>query len=159
MGNHVHLAIRTGNRPLKRTMSRLLTGYAQSYNRRHQRSGHLMQNRYKSTIVEEERYFLSLVRYIHLNPVRARICALSGIEVGELFSGSRQREVTRARQIVSYIATRKLGVQAQTVVRTMNVTPPAIAAATKKGPDALTCLRLKAEDLVRGATNASKLIK
>jgi hypothetical protein len=54
-------------------MRRLLTGYAGYFNRRHRRHGHLFQNRYKSILVEEEAYFLELVRYIHLNPLRARI--------------------------------------------------------------------------------------
>jgi len=53
-------------------MGRLLTGYAVSYNRRHNRHGHLFQNRYKSIICEEDPYFMELVRYIHLNPVRTR---------------------------------------------------------------------------------------
>jgi hypothetical protein len=54
-------------------MRRLLTGYAVSFNRRHRRSGHLFQNRYKSILCEEEPYLLELVRYIHLNPLRAGI--------------------------------------------------------------------------------------
>jgi hypothetical protein len=54
-------------------MRRLLTGYAQAYNRRHRRVGHLFQNRYKSIVVEEDPYFRELVRYIHLNPLRARL--------------------------------------------------------------------------------------
>jgi hypothetical protein len=53
-------------------MRRLLTGYALSYNRRHRRIGHLFQNRYKSIVCEEEPYLLELVRYIHLNPLRAK---------------------------------------------------------------------------------------
>jgi len=52
-------------------MRRLLTGYAQQFNRRHNRSGHLFQNRYKSFLCEEDPYLLELVRYIHLNPIRA----------------------------------------------------------------------------------------
>jgi len=52
-------------------MRRLLTGYAVSYNLRHHRQGHLFQNRYKSIVCEEETYLLELVRYIHLNPLRA----------------------------------------------------------------------------------------
>jgi hypothetical protein len=52
-------------------MRRLLTGYAVSFNRRHHRSGHLFQNRYKSIACDEDVYLLELVRYIHLNPVRA----------------------------------------------------------------------------------------
>jgi len=52
-------------------MRRLLTGHAISYNRRHRRHGHLFQNRYKSILCQENTYFLELVRYIHLNPLRA----------------------------------------------------------------------------------------
>lgn len=71
MRNHVHLLLRTGPTPLSSLMRRLLTGYAQHVNRRHNRSGHLFQNRYKSFLCEEEPYLLELVRYIHLNPIRA----------------------------------------------------------------------------------------
>ena len=61
-------------------MRRLLTSYALYFNRRHSRSGHLFQNRYKSILCEEDAYLLELVRYIHLNPLRvglaADLCAL-----------------------------------------------------------------------------------
>jgi putative transposase len=75
MENHAHLAMRAGARPLAATMRRLLTGYAVTFNRRHGRVGHLFQNRYKSIVVDEERYLLALVRYIHRNPVRAGLVA------------------------------------------------------------------------------------
>ena len=52
-------------------MRRLLTGYAISFNRRHHRHGHLFQNRYKSILCQEDTYLIELVRYIHLNPLRA----------------------------------------------------------------------------------------
>ena len=71
--NHFHLLLRTGNVPLATVMRRLLTGYAITYNLRHRRWGHLFQNRYKSILCQEEPYFLELVRYIHLNPLRADI--------------------------------------------------------------------------------------
>jgi putative transposase len=71
--NHAHLLVRSGYRPLARSMRSLLTGYAGAFNRRHQRAGHLFQNRYKSVVVEEEAYLLELVRYLHLNPLRAGI--------------------------------------------------------------------------------------
>ena len=58
--NHLHLLVRTGRRPLARTMGALLAGYAGAFNRRHNRHGHLFQNRYKSIVVEEEPYFLEL---------------------------------------------------------------------------------------------------
>ena len=73
MTNHVHLLLRTGHAPLSTVMRRLLTGYAQQFNRRHKRHGHLFQNRYKSILCEEDLYLLELVRYIHLNPIRAGI--------------------------------------------------------------------------------------
>ncbi len=71
--NHAHLLLRTGHRPLARCMRSLLTGYAGTFNRRHKRVGHLFQNRYKSIVVEEEPYLLELVRYLHLNPLRANV--------------------------------------------------------------------------------------
>ncbi len=71
MSNHVHLLLRTGLVPIATIMRRLLTGYAQQFNRRHKRHGQLFQNRYKSILCEEDPYLLELVRYIHLNPVRA----------------------------------------------------------------------------------------
>ena len=71
--NHFHLLLRTGLAPVATVMRRLLTGYAMSYNRRHQRHGHLFQNRYKSILCQEDIYLLELVRYIHLNPLRAGI--------------------------------------------------------------------------------------
>jgi len=73
MTNHLHLLLRTGTAPIATVMRRLLTGYAVSFNRRHRRHGHLFQNRYKSILCQEDPYLLELVRYIHLNPLRAGI--------------------------------------------------------------------------------------
>jgi putative transposase len=73
MPNHFHLLLRSGEELLSTTMRRLMTGHAVTYNLLHKRQGHLFQNRYKSIVVEEEPYFLELVRYIHLNPVRSGI--------------------------------------------------------------------------------------
>ena len=70
--NHVHIFLRTGKAPIATAMRRLLTGYTQFYNRRYRRHGQLFQNRYKSILCQEDRYFLELVRYIHLNPLRAK---------------------------------------------------------------------------------------
>jgi len=69
--NHFHLLLRTGPTPLSTVMRRLMTGYAVTFNIRHRRSGHLFQNRYKSVVCEEDPYLLELIRYIHLNPLRA----------------------------------------------------------------------------------------
>ena len=54
-------------------MRRLMTGYAVTFNKRHKRLGHLFQNRYKSVVCEEDPYLLELIRYIHLNPLRAKL--------------------------------------------------------------------------------------
>jgi REP element-mobilizing transposase RayT len=71
--NHFHLLLQTGKAPISNVMLRLLTGYAVSFNRRHRRRGHLFQNRYKSILCQEDAYLLELVRYIHLNPLRAKL--------------------------------------------------------------------------------------
>jgi len=71
--NHFHLLLRTDACPLSTVMRRLLTGHAMNFNRRHRRSGQLFQNRYKSILCQEDTYLLELVRYIHLNPIRARL--------------------------------------------------------------------------------------
>jgi putative transposase len=73
MTNHAHVLLRSGTRGLSVFMRRLLSGCAISYNIRHKRYGHLFQNRYKSIVCEEDVYFRQLVRYIHLNPLRARL--------------------------------------------------------------------------------------
>ncbi|MBW1790034.1 MAG: transposase [Deltaproteobacteria bacterium] len=73
LSNHAHFLFRTGLIPLSSLMRRLLTGYAVSFNRRHKRRGQLFQNRYKSIVCQEDAYLKELVRYIHLNPVRAGI--------------------------------------------------------------------------------------
>ena len=71
--NHFHLLLRIGQTPLSTVMRRLMTGYAVTFNIRHRRSGHLFQNRYKSVVCEEDTYLLELTRYIHLNPLRAKL--------------------------------------------------------------------------------------
>ena len=73
LSNHFHLLIKTGRVPVATLMRRLLTGYVVSFNRRYHRAGHLFQNRYKSILCQEDAYLLELVRYIHLNPIRAHI--------------------------------------------------------------------------------------
>jgi putative transposase len=73
MDNHIHLLIISGPAGLPTFMRRLLTGYAIGFNRKYQRFGHLFQNRYKSIICDFDPYLLELVRYIHLNPLRAGV--------------------------------------------------------------------------------------
>jgi len=73
MPNHFHLLLKTGRVSIATLMRRLLTGHAGFFNKRHRRTGHLFQNRYKSILCQEDSYLLELVRYIHLNPLRAKL--------------------------------------------------------------------------------------
>jgi len=72
LSNHAHFLLRSGPKGIAALMRRLLTGYSVSFNLRYRRHGQLFQNRYKSILCEEEPYLLELVRYIHLNPLRAK---------------------------------------------------------------------------------------
>jgi len=69
--NHFHLLCKTRKRPLSLSMRKLLTGYVVNFNKRRKRHGHLFQNRYKSIVCQEDAYLKELVRYIHLNLIRA----------------------------------------------------------------------------------------
>lgn len=73
MSNHYHLLLRAGEQPLANLMAPVLGGYAGYFNRRHRRSGYVFQNRYQSILCDEENYLRVLVRYIHLNPLKAGI--------------------------------------------------------------------------------------
>ena len=73
MKNHVHLLFKSGEKGVSSVMRKLLTWYAQYYNHRHHRRGHLFENRYKSILCDEDSYLLLLVRYIHLNPLRVDV--------------------------------------------------------------------------------------
>jgi putative transposase len=92
MSNHVHLAIRSGKEPLSRIMRGLQGSYTQAFNRRHRRAGHLFQGRYKAFLVQEDPYLLGLVRYIHENPMRARI-----VDRPELYEWSSDRWYRKGR--------------------------------------------------------------
>jgi REP element-mobilizing transposase RayT len=73
MPNHVHVLVETGMFPLSKFMQGLQQSYTLYFNRRHRRVGHLFQGRYRAILCDRESYLLELIRYLHLNPVRARI--------------------------------------------------------------------------------------
>ena len=74
MPNHVHLLLeQSGHPPLSKCMQGLQTAYTKYFNKTHRKSGHLFQDRYKALLVERDIYLLELVRYIHLNPFRAKL--------------------------------------------------------------------------------------
>jgi REP element-mobilizing transposase RayT len=73
MTNHVHLLVERQTDPLSGIMQRILTGYAQYWNRKYRKVGHVFQGRYKAILCQKDAYLSELVRYIHLNPVRAKM--------------------------------------------------------------------------------------
>jgi REP element-mobilizing transposase RayT len=73
MTNHLHLLVERRVDDIGRIMHRVLTGYTQYYNRRYRRSGHVLQGRHRAILCQSEPYLAQLVRYIHLNPVRAKM--------------------------------------------------------------------------------------
>lgn len=77
MGNHVHLLLTPPSREaLSRAMRNFGQCYVQAFNKRHRRSGTLWQGRFKSSLVDTDRYLMTVYRYIELNPVRAAMVAL-----------------------------------------------------------------------------------
>ena len=71
MPNHVHLLLESGTAPLGKFMQGLQQSYTQYFNRSYRKVGHIFQGRYKAIICDKDKYLLALLRYIHLNPVRA----------------------------------------------------------------------------------------
>jgi REP element-mobilizing transposase RayT len=78
MGNHIHLLIKEGEEELSNTMKRIGIRYAYWYNWQYSRKGHLFQDRYRSEAVEDDVYLLTVLRYIHQNPIKAGLT--KGIE-------------------------------------------------------------------------------
>ncbi len=73
MSNHVHLLMQEGDEPIGSTMKRIAVSYVYWYNWKHERYGHLFQDRFRSEAIDSESYFLTALRYIHQNPVKAGI--------------------------------------------------------------------------------------
>jgi REP element-mobilizing transposase RayT len=81
LGNHFHLVVRTGPVRISTLMRRLLTGYALRFNQRHARSGYVFQGRFGSRIVGDSTGLMTIIRYVHRNPVEAGIVRdLDGLE-------------------------------------------------------------------------------
>jgi REP element-mobilizing transposase RayT len=78
MPNHFHLLLEVQQASTARVLQSLLTGYARRFNRTHRHRGHLFQGRYKAIVCDRDSYLLELVRYIHLNPVRAKMVKRPG---------------------------------------------------------------------------------
>jgi putative transposase len=113
LSNHAHFLIRSGPPGIAALMRRVLTGYAVSYNRRHKRHGQLFQNRYKSIICQEDSYLLEVVRYIHLNPLRAKVVVdVRGLDRyvycgHSALMGKKKREWQEVEYVLGYFGKRR----------------------------------------------------
>jgi REP element-mobilizing transposase RayT len=92
MDNHYHLLIETPLANISKSLHHLNCAYSQHFNRRHQCIGHVLQGRFKAIIVDRDEYYLELIRYIHLNPVRAGI-----VSSVDLYRWSSHRAIIDAR--------------------------------------------------------------
>jgi REP element-mobilizing transposase RayT len=114
MPNHFHLLLKTKNCTLSSSMKKLLTGYVVNFNRRHNRYGHLFQNRYKSIVCQEDTYLMELVRYIHLNLLRAGIVKdITGLNRSpwsghSVLLGNKKREWQNTEYVLSYFGSKKV---------------------------------------------------
>lgn len=75
MSNHFHIALRNNQKPLSKVMHRINTAYSVFYNSKKVRTGHVFQGRYTAIPILNDSYLLAVIRYIHRNPVAARMCA------------------------------------------------------------------------------------
>jgi len=73
MDNHLHLVIKEGENNLSKALRRIATSYAHYFNKKYKRVGHVFQDRYRSECVEDDRYLLAVIRYVHQNPWKAAI--------------------------------------------------------------------------------------
>ena len=78
MTNHIHMAVQASNQPLANFMGYSASSYARFINRVNRRPGHLFERRYRAILINSDEYLLELVRYIHLNPVRAHMVEQPG---------------------------------------------------------------------------------
>jgi REP element-mobilizing transposase RayT len=100
MSNHEHLFVETPEPNLSEGMHLLNSSYTSYFNRRHRRAGHLFQGRFKAHLIEEEGHFTEVSRYIHLNPVRARLVERPEEWIWSSYAGYRSSNA--AREWLSY---------------------------------------------------------
>ena len=138
MPNHAHFLFRSGTAGISTVMRRLLTGYAVSYNRRHSRHGQLFQNRYKSIICQEDVYLQELVRYIHLNPLRAKIVAdLEELDryayCGHSALMGKKRKWQNSEDLLCYWSAMAVGIPMADLAKKLDMTISAVSYAVQRG--------------------------
>ena len=95
MDNHIHILLQETQEPISMMIQRVSSSYVIWYNRRHERCGHLFQERFKSEVVETDTYFLTVLRYIHQNPIKAKIASDTSA-----YQWSSYHEYTQSAQVI-----------------------------------------------------------
>ena len=149
--NHAHLLLRTGSIPVSVFMSRLLTGYAVWFNKKYRRRGQLFQNRYKSILCQEYPYLKELVRYIHLNPLRAglvedmkakgydfnrvakRVAEVMGIKVEKITAYGKSPQTVKAWSLLCFWVHRKLGMTTMDIAEKLKISQSAASRSSLRG--------------------------
>jgi len=109
MGNHVHLLIKEGKEVLSNTMKRIGASYVHWYNWQYNRKGHLFQDRYKSEAVEDDAYFLTVLRYIHQNPLKAGLPIILGHTNGVVTRSTRLKQRwSRLNLLLHYLIKKRI---------------------------------------------------
>ena len=93
MPNHFHLLLEVGRTPLSKAMQSLLYRYTRHFNQHYRKIGHLFQGRYRAILCDRDNYLMELIRYLHLNPVRAGL-----ISDPSRYQWSSHREYLRGEQ-------------------------------------------------------------
>lgn len=105
MTNHFHMEIETQDVELWKIMQNIKSRYAEDFNRRHEYSGHLFEGRYAASLIRDERYFLEVSRYIHLNPVKAGMvrepCAYDYSSYGLFVPKRGRRRADKASRMIA----------------------------------------------------------
>jgi REP element-mobilizing transposase RayT len=153
LSNHVHLLVETPQGNLSKLMQAFQTSYTVYFNKRHGRTGHVFEQRYKAMVVDKDNYLLQVSRYIHLNPVSARIVerpqdfrwssygsylkgkGLTGLKTESVlayFSGSRSRQLRQYRDYVEGDGSEKSRNPAPEVIKQVFIGDDYFAEATRR---------------------------
>jgi len=129
MSNHMHLVVKEGNESISEAIKKVATAYAYYFNKKYRRVGHVFQDRFKSECIEDERYLLAAIRYVHQNPVKAGLCKAENYkwssykvyvkganrygalpETGEIlsfFSNERQQAIAHFKEFIGQVEERE----------------------------------------------------
>lgn len=107
MTNHIHLQIETKDTPISQIMRMILLNYTKYYNEKYNMVGHLFQGRFTSEIIKDDSYMMQTSRYIHLNPVKAKMVSLPSEYPWSsygVYIGSRADELVSEHKILGYFS-------------------------------------------------------